>query len=342
MLTDLFEPQAEPEPAQYVDRPRAIEPGLSFGDKVFRHGTRAIGALVLVLTGSIGIFLGLQLIPTVRRYGLGFFTQTQFDPGRNVVGIASAIVGTIEIAIIALVIAFPLAVGTALFVSEYAPAGVKSILISMLDLMAAIPSIIYGVWGVAFLQGQLLFVARWLSEYVGWLPFFKVHGADPRGATFPQYRYELSAFVAGVVVAMMVVPLACSVMRNVFTQAPMGEREGALALGSTRWGMVRAVVLPYGRGGIIGGTMLGLGRALGETVAVLLIISLDFGLKIRILENGSVTISSLIADRFGDATSSQLSALLAAGFVLFLMTLVVNTLAAMVVSRSRSGAGLDV
>ena len=131
-------------------------------------------------------------------------------------------------------------------------------------------------------------------------------------------------------------------MRNVFDQAPPGEREAALALGATRWGMIRAVVIPFGRGGIIGGTMLGLGRALGETIAVLMVTSVDFHVKIHILENGTVTISSLIANRFGDATSAQLSALLAAGFVLFLMTLAVNTLAALVVGRSRSGAGVEI
>jgi phosphate transport system permease protein len=138
-----------------------------------------------------------------------------------------------------------------------------------------------------------------------------------------------------------VIPLACAVMRNVFDQAPVGEREAAFALGATRWGVVRTVVLPFGRGGIIGGTMLGLGRALGETIAVLLVTSQAFSVNIHILQDGTVTISSLIANRFGDSTSVQLKALLAAGFVLFLMTLVVNTLAAVVVSRSRSGAGVD-
>jgi phosphate transport system permease protein len=250
-------------------------------------------------------------------------------------------VGTVEVAIIALVIAFPLALLTALYISQYAPPRLKSTLVSAVDLMAAVPSIIYGVWGFFLLMPQILFVARWLATYFGWLPIFRVPGADPRGAAFPQYRFELSAFTAGVVVSMMVIPLACSVMRNVFDQAPPGECEAAYALGATRWGMIRAVVLPFGRGGIIGGTMLGLGRALGETIAVLMVTSVDFRLKIHVLENGTVTISSLIANRFGDATSAQLSALLAAGFVLFLMTLVVNTLASIVVNRSRSGAGVD-
>jgi phosphate transport system permease protein len=140
---------------------------------------------------------------------------------------------------------------------------------------------------------------------------------------------------------MMVMPMACAVMRQVFSQTPPGEKEAALALGATRWGMISAVVLPFGRGGVIGGTMLGLGRALGETIAVVLIVSPAFDLKLRVLEVGTSTVSSLIASRFGEASSSQLSALLAAGFVLFVITLVVNTAAAVLVNRSRSGAGTD-
>jgi phosphate transport system permease protein len=147
--------------------------------------------------------------------------------------------------------------------------------------------------------------------------------------------------IAGIAVSAMVIPLACSVMRSVFSQTPPGEREAAIALGASRWGVIRAVVLPFGRRGIIGGTMLGLGRALGETVAVLLVISVLFQVKYKILTAGTITTSSLIANYFGDATSTQLSALLTAGFVLFLMTLVINTLAGILVNRSRSGAGTD-
>jgi phosphate transport system permease protein len=323
------------------DAPRKVDPGRSPADRVFQGSVRSIGFFVLILTGSIGLFLGYQGIPTIRHYGLHFFTETQWNPEANVVGIASATLGTIQVALIALIVAFPLALLTALYISEYAPRRLKSWLVSLVDLMAAVPSIVYGVWGVGLLQPHAVFVARFISQWFGWIPIFKVNGAPPNAAAFAQYRYELSPFVAGLAVAMMVIPLSCAVMRNVFSQAPIGEREAALALGSTRWGMIRAVVLPFGRGGIIGGTMLGLGRALGETVAVLLIISLDYGFKVRVLENGTVTISALIADRFGEATAGQLAALLAAGFGLFLMTLVVNTLASVIVNRSRSGEGLE-
>jgi phosphate transport system permease protein len=344
VTTALLDPPAggTPPPPTDEDVPRPLGRGLSRADRVFHVTARSIGAFVLVLTGSIGVFLGYQLIPTIHRYGLKFFTTSDWVPQLNKFGIASAVVGTIQVAVIALAVAFPLALLTALFITEYAPKRMQSWLISLVDLMSAVPSILYGAWAVAALQPHALFIARWISRWFGWIPIFKVPGTSPTAVPLRQSFFELSPFVAGLAVAMMVIPLACSVMRNVFSQAPIGEREAAYALGSTRWGMIRAVVLPFGRRGIIGGTMLGLGRALGETVAVLLIISLDFGLKVRVLAGGTVTISSLIANNFGDASPAQLSALLAAGFVLFLMTLAVNTGAAVIVSRSRSGEGLDV
>jgi phosphate transport system permease protein len=155
-------------------------------------------------------------------------------------------------------------------------------------------------------------------------------------------HYAASAFIAGLGVSLMVIPLAGSIMRGVFAQAPLGEREAAAALGATRWGVIRAFVLPFGRRGIIGGTMLALGRALGETVIVLLIISPAFDVKLKVLTVGTITTSSLIAGRFGDASPAQLSALLAAGFILFVLTLGVNMVAATFVNRSRSGEGADV
>ena len=332
--------RAAPAPAE-LDEPRVLTLDVGRGDRVFRSFMFGAGALVLFLTGSIGAFLGYQAVPTLRRYGVGFLTETDFDPSRNVVGIASAVVGTIEIALLALLIAFPIALLTALYITEYAPRRLKSLLVSVVDLMAAVPSIVYGGVGLFLLMPHMVFVERWFAEWLGWIPIFDVPGIDPRSPTFPQNRYEYSVFTGGVVVALMVIPVACSVMRNVFDQAPLGEKEGAYALGATRWGMIRAVVLPFGRGGVVGGTMLGLGRALGETIAVLLVTQQVFHISFRILDHGAMTISALIANRFGDATGAQLQALLAAGFILFLMTLVVNTLAAVIVNRSRSGAGVD-
>jgi phosphate transport system permease protein len=320
-----------------IDVPRSIDRTRAPSDVVFGAGTRSIAVFVLVMTGAIAVFLGYQLIPTFHRYGTKFFTGTVYNLNFNQIGIAGALAGTAEVAVVAVCVGFPLALLTALYISEYAPVRLKPTLVSLVDLMAAVPSIIFGLWGFFALEGKAIYVSRWLSQYLGWIPFFKV-GTDPNAPSWAQSQYTGSAFICGLCVGMMIVPLACSVMRGVFVLAPIGEREAALALGGTRWGMIQSVVLPFGRGGIIGGTMLGLGRALGETIAVLLIFHDTDGAKIRILTAGTRTISSLIANNFGEATGGQLGALLAAGFVLFLLTLGVNTIAAIFVTRSRSGS----
>jgi phosphate transport system permease protein len=328
------------EPEQ-VDLPRDFAPGLSTGDRVFHGSARSVGLLVVVLIGSIGAFLGYQSIPTLRHYGLSFFTQSQWNPESNQIGIAAVLLGTLTVALVAMVFALPLALSAALYITEYAPRRVGGLLVSAVDLMAAVPSIVWGLWGFFLIQPHAIHLARWLNQYLGFLPFFHVD-TDPSAAAWEQSRYTASAFIAGIAVSMMVLPMACAVMRGVFAQTPRGEREAALALGGTQWGVIRSVVLPFGRGGIIGGTMLALGRALGETIAVLLIISPEFDIKFRPLEVGTETVSALIAGRFGEATAGQLSALLAAGFVLFTITLLTNTVAASLVNRSRSGAATEI
>ena len=318
-------------------RPRRLSRKPTGGDAVFAHTFRAIGASVLVITGGIGVFLAYQSWPTFRHYGPSFLTETQWRPEADVLGIASVLVGTVSVALVAMSFAFPLSLATALYISEYAPDRWKATLVSLIDLMAAVPSIVYGLWGFFLVQPHASQFAHFLHQHLGRIPVFSVD-TDADAAVPDASRYTASAFIAGIAVAMMVLPMACAVMRQVFSQTPAGEKEAALALGATKWGMIRTVVLPFGKGGIIGGTMLGLGRALGETIAVLLIISPEFLIKPRILEIGTGTISALIAGQFGEANGIQLSALLTAGFVLFLITLVVNTLAAIVVNRSRSGA----
>jgi phosphate transport system permease protein len=339
-LIDLQPPAPSPQPDD--DNPRQIRKSLGLSDRVFRSGDRAIAAVVLVITSAIGIFLGYQLVPTLREYGWRFFTENEIVPSQNLLGIAAGLAGTIEVAIIALAISFPLALLTALFISEIAPPWLRGVLSSAVDLMAAIPSIVYGLWGLLLIAPHALYFSRWLNEYLGWIPIFHVDGGDPHAPAFDLASYTQSPFIAGLVVSMMVLPIGCAVMTGVFRQAPVGEREAAYALGSTRWAMIRAVVIPFGRGGIIGGTMLALGRALGETIAVLLILTENFDIRLRPLQEGGVTISQLIANFFGDSSGAQLSALLAAGFVLFVLTLIVNTIAAMIVSRSRSGAQTEI
>ena len=319
------------------EQPRRISRKALGGDAVFTNTFRLIGASVLLITGGIGVFLAYQGWPTLEHYGLRFFTTQAWNPSTDTLGIAAVLVGTFEVALVAMIISFPLAIATALYITEYAPPRLRSTLVAAVDLMAAVPSIVYGLWGFFLVQPHASHFAVFLQRNFGWFPPFHV-AANPNAAVPDISRYTASAFIAGVVVSMMVMPMACAVMRQVFSLTPEGEKEGALALGSTKWGMIRTVVLPFGKGGIIGGTMLALGRALGETVAVLLIVSPEFIIKGRFLEIGTDTVSSLIASQFGEATGIQLSALLTAGFVLFVITLLVNTIAAVVVSRSRSGA----
>ncbi|MGZ0147920.1 phosphate ABC transporter permease subunit PstC [Kribbella sp. WER1] len=321
--------------------PRRLRSSLSPSDLMFRIIARGGGGLVLLITGGIGVFLAYQAKPTLQRYGWKFFTEQAWNPEANKIGVASVLFGTVVIATVAILFAFPLALGTALYISQWAPRGLKKTLVAVVDLMVAVPSIVYGLWGFFLFQPWVIHVSRWITSWFGWIPIFKVD-TDPHAAVFDGATYASSAFIAGIVVAMMVLPIACAVMREVFDQTPQGEREAALALGSTSWGVVRAVVLPFGRGGIIGGTMLGLGRALGETIAVVMIVSPLFEINWHVLQSGSITISSMIALRYGEASGSQLNALMAAGLVLFVITLIVNLIAGFVVARSRSGAGTEI
>jgi phosphate transport system permease protein len=327
-------PTVEEEP----DVPRPLRAEYSTQDRIFVATSRTLAYTVLVITGAIGLFLGIQSFPTLSHYGLGFFTEYRWLPSQDIVGIAGVVVGTIQVALIALVFAFPLSLLTALFITDWAPAWLKPILIRLVDLMAAVPGIVFGLWVLFTIQPHAAQVAHWISKHFGWFPLFHVRtDVDyPIWTQAPGYpSYAGSAFIAAIAVAMMIFPMATSVMREVFGEAPQGEKEAAIALGATRWAMVRTVVLPFGKGGVIGGTMLALGRALGETISVVLVISQTFEIKPYVLESGTSTISSLIASGFKEATPAQLSALLTAGFLLFCMTLVVNSLAAMVVARSR-------
>jgi len=211
-------------------------------------------------------------------------------------------------------------------------------LISLVDLMAAVPSVVYALWGFNYLETHAIGVSRFLSTWFGWIPMFKAVGASSNSILAPGNAFSASTFIVGLTVSLMVIPIQCSVMREAFSQAPLGEREGAYALGGSRWGMITTVVLPFGRGGIIGGTMLGLGRALGETIAVYLIISPVYRIDWHILQPGGNSVSALIALQYGDASKFGTSALMAAGLTLFAITLVINFGASAIVARSRSGA----
>lgn len=340
----LLEPEA---PQEAADAPRPVPTSAGPADRAFDALLAGIGGLVLAVMALVGLFLLVRAWEALRVAGWGFVTTQAWVPESGNFGIAAVLTGTIVIAIIAIAIALPLALGTAVFISEFTRGRLQRTLINLVDLMAAVPSVVYGLFGFYLLQPGILVrgdegdgLPRFLATYLGWIPVFQVEG-DPRAATGTATVYTASAFIAGIVVAMMVTPIACSIMRESFSQAPVGEREGAFALGATRWGMIRTVVLPFGRGGIIGGTMLGLGRALGETIAVFMIISPIFEISIRILQVGTNSVSSLIALRYGESTQIGISALMAAGLALFALTLVVNFVASTAIARSRSGAVSD-
>jgi phosphate transport system permease protein len=315
----------------HEDRPRVVTTRISGADLVFRSVVRLAGLIVLAITGLIAAFLIVRSSSTLRAVGWRFLTNFQWLVQSRNVGVGAVLPDTILIAFIALLIAVPVALAAAVFISEYAPYRLRRPLIGLIDLMAAIPSILYGLWGFYWLMPRFIGFERWISDNLGFIPFLKVPG------TFQPSSFENSTFLAATVVSLMIIPIVASISREVFSQAPQGEREAAYALGSTRWGMIRAVVVPYARGGVIGAIMLGFGRAMGETIVVALIASQVFHIVTHPLQSGSNSIAALIAQDAGDSSSAMISALIAAALVLFVVTLMVNALAAVIIARSRSG-----
>lgn len=291
--------------------------------------------MVLVITASILIFLALRSIPAFRAVGFRFFTTSTWYFSTNQFGIAAILPLGVLVATIALVFAIPLGIAAALFISEYAPLGLRRPLIAMIDLMAAIPSIVVALFGLYFLTPRILGFDSWLAHHLGFIPVFQFRSPNYSSA------YVGATFIAGVVVSLLVIPIVAALSRQVFAQAPQGEREAAYALGATRWGMIRTVVLPFGKAGMIGASMLGLGRALGETIAVSFILTPVFAFNYHVLESGGNSVTYMIANFLLDAGAKEISALMAAGMVLFVMTLGVNTIAAIIINRSRSGASTE-
>jgi len=210
----------------------------------------------------------------------------------------------------------------------YAPAWLKRILVAVIDMMAAFPSILFGIWGFLVLMPSVEYWAKLINKYLGWIPLFEV---EP-------YFFTRSPFVAGVVLAIMIIPIITSVSREIFAQAPLDRIQAAFALGATRWAMIKAVVIPHGRSGVVGGAMLGLGRAMGETVAVYTVLNIVFQINWQVLLGAGGNVASLIILKFGEASEYEIKALMAAGLVLFLLTLLVNAAANLIVkSTGKSG-----
>jgi phosphate transport system permease protein len=315
------------------DKPRLVVANVSAGDRVFRGILRGAGILVLVITASILVCLAVRSAPAFKVAGFGFFTTSAFNGTQF--GIAAILPLGVLIAVIALIIAVPVGIATALFISEYAAPVLRRPLIAVIDLMAAIPSIVVALFGLYFLTPRILGFDSWLGHHLGFLPFFHVTGLNYPGT------YVGATFIAGVTVALLVIPVIAALSRQVFSQAPQGEREAAYALGATRWGMIRTVVLPYGRAGMIGASMLGLGRALGETIAVSFILTPVLSFTPHVLQDGGNSVTYMIATYLLDVGANERSALLAAAMVLFVLTLGINVVAALVINRSRSGASAD-
>jgi len=333
-LTTITTPVAPTPPAGGVRVPIRIRSRRAPGDIVFRGVTTVVAYLTFLILILIGVFLFIRAWPAFKAMGWSFFTTSSFvtQGAHPKFGVKAALFGSVLIAIIAVIVAVPVSIASALFINEFAPRKMlgfplKGFLTSLVDLMAAVPSIIYGLWGFFVLQSHMKGLARWLATHLAFIPLFRTTTVSP--------VFTSSALIAGVLVSIMIMPIVTSLSREVFSLTPIGEREGALALGASRARVIREIVLPFGRAGIIGAAMLGLGRALGEAVAVSLIISIVFQPQWHILQAGSNSIAALIAARFGSGGPLGLAALLAMGLVLFFFTLIVNLVASRIVASSR-------
>lgn len=315
-----------------IPEPREIttEPRLS--DKLFRGVVTTGGLSSLVILGLIALFLAYRGFEVIKQEGLGFITNAEWsitlDDSANVVdsnfGLSAMLVGTILCSLVAVIIAVPISVFSALFLNFYAPQWMKKILVAIVDMMAAFPSILFGIWGFLVLMPSVEYWAKLINKYLGWIPLFEVK----------PYFFTRSPFVAGVVLAIMIIPIITSVSREVFAQTPLDRIQAAFALGATRWAMIKAVVIPYGRSGVVGGAMLGLGRAMGETVAVYTVLNIVFQVNWHVLLGAGGNVASLIILKFGEASAYEIKALMAAGLVLFFLTLSVNALANFIVKRT--------
>lgn len=319
-----------------IPTPRTISTEPRRSDKVFRGVVTTGGLSSLFILGLIAIFLAYRGFEVLREEGFGFITSSDWavniDESGNIVdstfGIGAMLVGTILCALIAVVIAVPISVLSALFLNFYAPQWLKKILVAVIDMMAAFPSILFGIWGFLVLMPSVEYWARLINKYLGWIPLFEVN----------PFFFTRSPFVAGVVLAIMIIPIITSVSREIFAQAPLDRIQAAFALGATRWAMIKAVVIPHGRSGVVGGAMLGLGRAMGETVAVFTVLNIVFQVNWHILLGAGGNVASLIILKFSEAGDYEIKALMAAGLVLFLLTLAVNAIADVIVkSTGKSG-----
>ncbi len=295
-------------------------------ETTFRGFSTAAGTMVLVIIIAIAIFLISQAVPAIRADSENFLTYNRWSPNEAVpaFGIAVLALGTLLSSMIALLVAVPIALAIALFLTHYAPRRLATPLGFVIDLLAAVPSVVFGLWGRDLLQEPVRDFSIWLNHYFGWLPIFG--GEGPFGQ---------SIMLGGLVLSIMVLPIVTSLSREVFQQTPGMNEEAALALGATKWEMIRIAVLPYGKPGVIAAVMLGLGRALGETIALALTLGITWDISFNLIQTGGNSIAANIANSFNEANDTGRGALIASGLVLFAITLIVNMTARAIIYRRR-------
>jgi phosphate transport system permease protein len=297
-------------------------------DRVFRLLSTGAALVSLAIVLLTLFFLADRARPALSSSGIGYFlTHSVWAYKGTKFGILGLLENTAAIALVALFVGAPIGVGMALFINEYAPPRLRRGMTSVIDLLAALPSLLFGIWGLYAFRPYQAKIATWFEHNLSVLPIFRT----TKGNT----ALVASSFEAGLVVALMIVPIVTSVTRDVMAQVPREQCEGALALGGTRWGMIRTVILPFGKNGIAGAILLGFGRAFGETIAIVLLIGgVQFQTNTHILTRGTGSIAAWIVDDFGQARPLELSALMAAGLILFLITLLVNLIGRTIVSRT--------
>jgi len=282
----------------------------------------AIGIGLILLMIALVVFI--ESLPAISQSGLGFLFSTEWDPVRNVYGALPVISGTLVSALLSLLIAVPLGLGTAIFSSEdFIPLNIRTVFIFLVELLAAIPSVVYGLWGIFVLIPILKPFGVWLNANFGWFPLFSSVPVGP------------GMLPAGVILAVMILPIITAIARDSLATLPPELRQASLGLGATRWETIFRVLVPAAFSGIVGGIMLALGRAMGETMAVTMIIGNSNRLSASILDPAN-TIASLLANQFAEASGMQVSALMYAGLVLMVLTLVVNILAELIVNKVKA------
>ena len=300
-------------------------------DRGFRILALAAGLMVLVILALIAIYTTREAWPWFQEEGLNIFTDT-WDPAKNTFGALGLIYGTLVVSGIAVLFSLPVSIGIALFVTDVAPRRIRRPIVYTVDLLAAIPSVVYGLWALLVLADPLASLFQTVSDATASIPILKTLFANPSAS-------GKSIMTAGIIVAIMITPIITSITREVFATVPASQKEAALALGATRWEMIRGAVFPHSRSGMVAGTMIGLGRAMGETIAIALVIGSSQRVTANILGPGD-TLASVIANQFGEASGTHRAALIGCGVLLFAITIVISMAARAVVSRAeRRSAG---